>query len=73
MSMEEYLRHFAKASDHKKIGEATPNYLRSRCAAQAIKAFSPGAQIIIMASEKQADGSVLAKTLYVGRGLTPAM
>jgi hypothetical protein len=32
-----------------------------------------GAQIIIMASDKQADGSVLAKTLYVGRGLTPAM
>ena len=32
-----------------------------------------GAQIIIMASEKQADGSVLAKTLYVGRGVTPAM
>ena len=32
-----------------------------------------GAQIIIMASDKQADGSVVAKTLYVGRGLTPAM
>jgi hypothetical protein len=32
-----------------------------------------GAQIIIMASEKQADGSVLAKNLYVGRGVTPAM
>lgn len=32
-----------------------------------------GAQIIIMASEKQADGSVLAKTMYVGRGVTPAM
>jgi hypothetical protein len=32
-----------------------------------------GAQIIIMASDKQADGSVLAKTLYVGRGVTPAM
>lgn len=32
-----------------------------------------GAQIIIMASEKQPDGSVVAKTLYVGRGLTPAM
>ena len=32
-----------------------------------------GAQIIIMASEKQADGSVLAKTVYVGRGVTPAM
>jgi hypothetical protein len=32
-----------------------------------------GTQIIIMAADKQADGSVLAKTLYVGRGLTPAM
>jgi hypothetical protein len=32
-----------------------------------------GAQVIIMASEKQADGSILAKNLYVGRGLTPAM
>lgn len=32
-----------------------------------------GAQIIIMASEKQADGSVVAKNIYVGRGLTPAM
>jgi hypothetical protein len=35
--------------------------------------LKPGAQIIIMASDKQADGSVLAKTMYVGRGLTPAM
>ena len=32
-----------------------------------------GAQIIIMQSEKQADGSVLGKVLYVGRGVTPAM
>ncbi len=32
-----------------------------------------GAQIIIFAADKQADGSVLAKTLYVGRGVTPAM
>lgn len=32
-----------------------------------------GAQIIIMASDKQPDGSVLAKTVYIGRGLTPAM
>jgi hypothetical protein len=35
--------------------------------------LKPGAQIIIMASEKQADGSILAKNVYVGRGLTPAM
>jgi hypothetical protein len=33
----------------------------------------PGAQIIIMGSEKQSDGTVLAKSMYVGRGLTPAM
>jgi len=47
----------------------------------AITAVAPGSkdelkagtQIIIMASEKQADGSALAKVLYVGRGLTPAM
>jgi hypothetical protein len=32
-----------------------------------------GAQIIIMASAKQPDGSVLAKVLYIGRGVTPAM
>jgi hypothetical protein len=35
--------------------------------------LKPGAQIIIFASEKQPDGSVLAKTMYVGRGVTPAM
>ena len=32
-----------------------------------------GAEIIIMASDKQADGSVVAKNMYVGRGLKPAM
>ena len=32
-----------------------------------------GAQIIIMASEKQPDGSMLAKSMYVGRKVTPAM
>ena len=32
-----------------------------------------GAQIIIMGSAKQPDGSVLAKVLYVGQGITPAM
>jgi outer membrane lipoprotein SlyB len=32
-----------------------------------------GAPIIIMASEKQPDGSVLIKSMYVGRGVTPAM
>ncbi len=32
-----------------------------------------GAQIIIFGWDKQTDGSVLAKTLYVGRNLVPAM
>jgi hypothetical protein len=32
-----------------------------------------GTPIIIMGSEKQADGSVLAKSLYVGRDVKPAM
>ena len=32
-----------------------------------------GAQIIIFASEKQPDGSLLAKTMYVGRSVAPAM
>ena len=32
-----------------------------------------GAHIIIFASAKQADGSLLAKALYVGRGVVPAM
>jgi hypothetical protein len=35
--------------------------------------LKPGTPIIIMASEKQADGSVLAKTIYVGRAGPPAM
>jgi hypothetical protein len=32
-----------------------------------------GAQLIIFGWDKQADGSVLAKVMYVGRGVTPAM
>jgi len=32
-----------------------------------------GAQIVVFGWEKQADGSVLAKSLYVGRGVAPAM
>jgi len=35
--------------------------------------LKPGASIIIMGGDKQPDGSVLAKTLYVGRGVAPAM
>jgi hypothetical protein len=32
-----------------------------------------GAHIVIFASEKQPDGSLLAKVMYVGRDIAPAM
>ena len=35
--------------------------------------MKPGVHIIIFGWEKQTDGSVLAKTLYVGRDVVPAM
>ena len=35
--------------------------------------LKPGTQIIIFGWDKQPDGSVLAKTMYVGRNITPAM
>jgi len=33
----------------------------------------PGAHVIIFVSQKQADGSLLAKVMYVGRDVAPAM
>jgi hypothetical protein len=43
-------------------------------AAPADKAeLKPGAQIIIFGQEKLPDGTILIKSMYVGRGLTPAM
>jgi hypothetical protein len=35
--------------------------------------LKPGARVIIFASQKQADGSLLAKVMYVGRDVAPAM
>ena len=35
--------------------------------------LKPGTSIVIMASDKQADGSTLAKVLYLGRNIVPAM
>jgi hypothetical protein len=47
-SLEQYLGCFSAAAGQTGIGEATPSYLRSLRAPAEIKAFSPGAQIIIM-------------------------
>lgn len=35
--------------------------------------LKPGAQVAILAAEKEADGSMVAKVMYVGRSVTPAM
>jgi hypothetical protein len=35
--------------------------------------LKPGAHIVIFAATKQPDGSLVASSLYVGRGVTPAM
>lgn len=60
-----------------KDGEKTVHVNAQTVIAAAAKGdkseLKPGVQIIIFGWDKQPDGSVLAKTLYIGRGLTPAM
>ncbi len=60
-----------------KDGEKTVHVSPQTAIAAAAKGdkseLKAGAQIIIFAWDKQPDGSILAKILYVGRGLTPAM
>jgi hypothetical protein len=60
-----------------KDGEKTVHVSPQTAIAAAAKGdkseLKAGAQIIIFGWDKQPDGSILAKTLYVGRGLTPAM
>ncbi|MGA8970711.1 MAG: hypothetical protein WB499_15970 [Pseudolabrys sp.] len=62
-----------KYKDGEKKIIITPATMITAVAPGSKDELKPGAQIIIMASDKQPDGSVLAKTLYVGRSLTPAM
>jgi len=62
-----------KYKDGEKKVVITPQTAITAVAPGSKDELKPGAQIIIMAAEKQPDGSALAKVLYVGRGLTPAM
>jgi hypothetical protein len=62
-----------KYKDGEKKIMITPQTAITAVAPGSKDELKAGTQIIIMASEKQPDGSALAKTLYVGRGLTPAM
>jgi hypothetical protein len=47
-TLEQYLANFSAAGDRKVVGEATPSYLRSPRAPEAIKRFNPEARIVIM-------------------------
>jgi hypothetical protein len=51
----------------------TPQTVIAAAAPGSKDELKPGAQIVIFAWDKQPDGSVLAKTLYIGRSVTPAM
>ena len=62
-----------KYKDGEKKVEVTPQTAIAAAAKGDASELKAGAQIIVFGWEKQADGSVLAKTMYVGRGLTPAM
>ena len=62
-----------KYKDGEKKIVVTPQTVITAVAPGNKDELKAGTPIIIMASEKQGDGSVLAKTLYVGRSGPPAM
>jgi hypothetical protein len=62
-----------KYKDGEKKIVVTPETAIAAAAPGDKSELKSGTQIIIFGWEKQPDGSVLAKSLYVGRGLTPAM
>lgn len=62
-----------KYKDGEKKVVVTPQTGIAAAAPGSKDELKAGAQIIIFGWDKQADGSVLAKTLYVGRNLVPAM
>jgi hypothetical protein len=62
-----------KYKDGEKKVIVTPQTMIAAAAPGNKDELKTGAQIIIFGWDKQADGSILAKTLYVGRSVTPAM
>jgi hypothetical protein len=62
-----------KYKDGEKKIVVTPQTVIAAAAAGSKDELKPGAQIIIFGWDKQSDGAVLAKVMYVGRGVTPAM
>ena len=62
-----------KYKDGEKKIVVTPQTMIAAVAPGKKEELKVGTNIIIMASEKQADGSMLAKVLYLGRNVAPAM
>lgn len=62
-----------KYKDGEKKVVVTPQTMIAAAAPGKKDELKPGTQIIIFGWDKQPDGSVLAKSLYVGRNVTPAM
>jgi Domain of unknown function (DUF5666) len=62
-----------KYKDGEKKILVTPQTVIAAVAPGNKSELKAGTPIIIMASEKAADGTVLAKTLYIGRNVRPAM
>jgi hypothetical protein len=62
-----------KYKDGEKKVTVTPQTVIAAAAPASKDELKAGAQLIIFGWDKQPDGSVLAKTMYVGRDVTPAM
>jgi hypothetical protein len=62
-----------KYKDGEKKVMVSPQTVIAAAAKGDASELKAGAHIIIFGWDKQADGSVLAKTMYVGRGVAPAM
>jgi hypothetical protein len=62
-----------KYKDGEKKVLVTPATVIAAAAPGSKSELVAGASIVIFGWDKQADGSVLAKVMYVGRGITPAM
>jgi hypothetical protein len=68
-----YVEDIVQAKDGEKKIVVTPQTVIAAAAPGSKDDLKPGAHIIIFASEKQADGVILIKTMYVGRNVAPAM
>ncbi len=62
-----------KYKDGEKKVVVSPQTVIAAAAPASKDEIKPGTQVILFGWDKQPDGSVLAKVMYVGRGIAPAM